>query len=177
MPRALSNKIKRAIAHLASGDARHVKQAAEMVGCTREALSRALQRDDAQAILLSELKRHRSVYSRLRAQRAVDHLAKYAKSEDVKLKAATWIETTLGMGGTRAESQSGGGAVGVGGTIVLNIALKHVQTGQIGAPHAHQTEAIAQIVEVPAQSEPARILAKVADDTADDEQTPGGRHG
>ena len=177
MPRALSNKIKRAIALLAAGDAKHVKHAADQVGCTREALSRALQREDAQALLLTDLKRHRSIYSRLRAQRSIDHLAKYAKSEDVKLKAATWIEQTLGMGGTREGSQSGGGAVGAGGTIALNIVFKHVQTGQIGAPHAHQIEAIAQSVEVPAQSQPARILAKVEESPCDDDETPGGRHG
>lgn len=177
MPRSLSPKIKRAIALLASGEAKHVKHAADQVGCTREAVSRALQREDGQRLLLAGLNQHRSVYSRMRAQRSIDHLAKYAKSEDVKLKASTWIETTLGMVGTRAESQApGGGGLG-GGTIALNIVFKHVQTGQISAPHAHQTEAIAQIVEVPAQSEPVRILAKVADDTADDERTPGGRHG
>lgn len=176
-PRPIRKKVRDAVELYATGQADTIQEAADRVGMRREALSRAFNREDVQRLLHDRLNSFRTIHAKTRAQAAVVFLSERAKSEDIRLRASQWIEQTTGVvaasAGTRGDPTAGLG----GGTIVLNIAFKHVQTGQIGAPHAHQTEAIAQIVEVPAQSEPARILAKVADEPADDERTPGGRHG
>jgi hypothetical protein len=177
MPRALSRKIINGIALLASGEARHVKQAAEKVGVTREALSRALQRDDGQRELLKGLNQHRSIYSRMQAQRAIQHLAKYARSEDVKLRASQWIETTLGMGQRGEGSQSNGGGAGSGGTFVLNLVLKSDAVAQIGAQTVQSATLIEQRVDAPTQSEPGRYLAKVVSEPGRGARAPGGRDG
>ncbi len=175
--RPLSKKVRDAIALLASGEARHVKQAAQAVGASREAVSRALQREEGQRLLDQGLRAHRSVYSRMRAQRAIDHLAKYGRSEDIRLRASQWIDQTTGVVGGGAGTQGGGGSGVGGGTFVLNLVLKGDVAAQNGAVSVQSAGLIEQRVRTIEVSATDRDLAKDAVGPGRGLGTPGGQDG
>ena len=117
-PRPLRRKLVEAIHAFAEGRATTICDAAKLVGMTREAVSRALHGPVGQQVLANRLALIRSTVGKTRAQAAILPLSEHAKSEDVRLRASSWLEQTLGMGGTSNGGQPNGQ---VGAPIAINI--------------------------------------------------------
>ena len=92
----ISRKTKAAIIHLATKGGT-ITEAAAAVGMSRSGLSKALQREDARALLDTEVSRRLSL-SAARAAHTLDTLVSGARSERVRLEASTAVLDRTGHG-------------------------------------------------------------------------------
>lgn len=158
--RPIRGRLLKAIEAFATGEVKTITDAAALVGMKREAVSRALRRPDVQQTLADRLGLIRSSWGRMHAQAAVLHLVQNAKSDDIRLRASQWLETTLGMGQTSAAGQAVAGGSGQG--IVVNVVFSRIDAAgsQIRSIDAHPNGPNSQTIEALAVSQPDRILAK-----------------
>jgi hypothetical protein len=158
--RPIRGRLLKAIEAFATGEVKTITDAAALVGMKREAVSRALRRPDVQQTLADRLGLIRSSWGRMHAQAAVLHLVQNAKSDDIRLRASQWLETTLGMGQTSAAGQQAAGGGGQG--IVVNVVFSRIDAsgGEIRPIGAHLETPNSQTIDALAVSRPDRILAK-----------------
>ncbi len=159
-PRPIRGRLLKAIEAFATGDVKTISDAAALVGMKREAVSRALRRPDVQKVLADRLGLIRSSWGRMHAQSAIMHLVQNAKSDDIRLRASQWLETTLGMGQASAAGQQVAGGGGQG--IVVNVVFSRIDaTGsEIRPIGAHLEAPNSQMIEAQTNSQPARILVE-----------------
>lgn len=158
--RPIRGRLLKAIEAFATGDVKTITDAADLVGMKREAVSRALRRPDVQQTLADRLGLIRSSWGRMHAQAAVLHLVQHAKSDDIRLRAAQWLETPYGMGQASAAGQAIGGSGGQG--IVVNVVFSRIDaSGSEIRPVAAQFEtASLQTIDAQSNSRPKRILVE-----------------
>ena len=158
--RPIRARLLKAIEAFATGEVKTVSDAALLVGMKREAVSRAFRRPDVQQALADRLGLIRSSWGRMHAQAAVLHLVQNAKSDDIRLRASQWLETTLGMGQASATCQQIGGGGGQG--IVVNVVFSRIDASgsEIRPIGAHLEAPNSQAIEAQTNSQPARILVE-----------------
>lgn len=109
-PKPPSPKVLKAAGHILSGDAKTITEAAELVGITRETLSRNLKRPEVTNAIRQMVSNRMSTIGVLKAMTTLEALMDKSGSDYVKLDASKYA---LGSAGVKPTSEPSRGNTGL----------------------------------------------------------------
>jgi predicted HTH domain antitoxin len=129
---AVSAPIKIAIEAMASGTARSITDAAELAGLTREALSRALKRENVKSYMLDAIRRTLGVGA-VRAAHRMRELMEGSANDMAVFQSARFLLAT-GAGVVPPEPRNAAVNINLNGDVKAGFVIKLTVPAEAGAP-------------------------------------------